>query len=303
MARRRLLSKFLIATILSFLLLIVYSNFVFSDCPQIIDRTNELRVQLRTVVLNYLSNPDEAALPENGEIGKNEILDLIDFYNDRADFPIIEDCNDIGEESDREIREILKEPLELGTECSDNVDNDDDGEIDLEDEGCNDDDEDDDESNCGDDICEAQEIGVCLQCPLALVEREEGTRESVERELEDIGEEIEKIISFDRGGDAVLRGKLQTKATINTTPTNTTNTTLKNKNEFIIKNSYGEPIAIINFASDTMKIAGNIYQNQSVLSPLQDNFIVKNAEGEVISYLDDSGNLYLKGKLKRSNKD
>jgi len=47
-----------------------------------------------------------------------------------------------------------------------------------------------------------------------------------------------------------------------------------------------------------MVIKGSLFENQDPLTPPPTNdFIVKNSLGTIISYIDESGNFYLKGTL------
>ncbi|MBI3035209.1 hypothetical protein HYY71_02705 [Candidatus Woesearchaeota archaeon] len=94
---------------------------------------------------------------------------------------------------------------------------------------------------------------------------------------------------FDNKGNVILKGTIQQLSAPQPT----------SDDEFILKNSAGESIAIINLATGNMLIKGSVYQNQLVLAPsqLSNDFIVKDSAGTVVSYIDEQGNFYLKGTL------
>ncbi len=164
-------------------------------------------------------------------------------------------------------------------ECADDIDNDDDGEIDFPDDSGCDDSSDNDESNCGDGVCEGYES--CLSCssdcgacfvPGKLIFKSGGSN----------------IASFDRFGNLVLHGGLLSEAQVNPAD---------GIDEFIFKNSLGDPVAMIS-PDGVMRIAGVVSQNEENLNPAGGtNFVIKDFNGIVVSYIDDSGNLFLKGTL------
>lgn len=163
-------------------------------------------------------------------------------------------------------------------ECDDNTDNDRDNKVDLNDEGCADL-SDNDETNCGDGVCEGGEsctfcVADCGNCPLPTSLIMKG---------------LSNIISFDNNGNAVLKGTLSQ----NSNPAPTAD------DEFIFNGGNGNSIAIVNLITGNMFIKGVLQENQQTLAPsgVSNDFIVKNSNGNVVSFIDESGNLYLKGTL------
>ena len=177
------------------------------------------------------------------------------------------------------------------TECKDGIDNDGDGFCDLAASTCTDgstpgdtgclSESDNDETDCGDGECEGFETcwkceDDCGPCPLParLIMRSSSN-----------------AISFDSDGNVILEGSL-TEDTI-PTPSDT-------EDEFILKNSGGESVAIINLVTGDMVVKGYKYEGEPTWEepePSSNDFIVKDDEGNVVSYIDDSGNFYLKGTL------
>ncbi len=100
---------------------------------------------------------------------------------------------------------------------------------------------------------------------------------------------LNNIINFDDNGNVVLRGIFID----NTNPSTTAN------DEFVVKGKVGENVAVINLATGNMFIRGSLQQNQLNLNPsgTSNDFIVKNSAGNVVAFIDDVGNLYLKGIL------
>ena len=100
---------------------------------------------------------------------------------------------------------------------------------------------------------------------------------------------IFNVIRFDNGGNVILKGTVQQ----NTNPQPTAD------DEFIVRDGNGNNIAILNLINGDMFIKGSVQQNLATLtpSPSNNNFIVKDSQGIVISYIDDSGNFLLKGSL------
>jgi len=167
-------------------------------------------------------------------------------------------------------------------ECGDLLDNDLDGKIDLEDAGCANE-KDKDETNCGDSICEGGETCVlcnsdCGVCPFPSFIYFRNT-----------GSNVAKLDAY---GNVVLKGSFQHN--FNPNP--------GGNDEFIVY-SGGEPVAMINLNNGKMFIKGYIYQNQVNLSPSppDTDFIVKNSNEATIAYIDNSGNLYLKGRLTQNS--
>lgn len=98
------------------------------------------------------------------------------------------------------------------------------------------------------------------------------------------------VALFDNLGNLFLKGELEENSDHSAT----------GHDEFRLKDSGGSDVVIINTAiHPEMFIDGTLSQRQTSLSPsgANDNFVIKNADGTVVSYIDDSGNLYLKGQL------
>ena len=98
----------------------------------------------------------------------------------------------------------------------------------------------------------------------------------------------QNIIRFYDNGSAILRGSLVQNA----------NPSATGNDEFIFKDSGGSAVAVVNLVTGNMVIKGSLQENQQ-LSPSasSSDFIVKNSEGDVVSYIDESGNFYLKGTI------
>ena len=143
------------------LALVIIPRLAFADCPNLIDTPDKLRFQVRVITLDYLSNPTKHSVDPAKAYSKDEILDLISFYKNRAKFQAIKDCNEKGTNSQSEIVKIMQKTISFKSECNDGKDNDKDGKIDLDDPGCS---EllDNDETNCGDKICGKSEN--CFSC-------------------------------------------------------------------------------------------------------------------------------------------
>lgn len=163
-------------------------------------------------------------------------------------------------------------------ECNDQADNDLDGAIDLNDLGCSSP-TDTDETDCGDSVCEGGEVCLscasdCGSCPVTVLLMKSSTF---------------NVIDFDSNGNAVLKGEIKTKPN----PPDTAS------DEFIFKNSDGDNVAVIDLDIGKMTIRGSLFENQPVLSPSpsENDFIIKDPGSNVVSYIDESGNFYLKGTL------
>jgi hypothetical protein len=96
------------------------------------------------------------------------------------------------------------------------------------------------------------------------------------------------VVSFTSDGSVILKGVLSANS----------NPAASDADEFIVKNSNGVIVAIINFNTGNMDIKGNLLANQDFLIPNSNsNFVVKDSSGTSIDYIDDSGNFFLKGNL------
>lgn len=96
------------------------------------------------------------------------------------------------------------------------------------------------------------------------------------------------IAAFDSQGNLYLKGSL------NESSTHTAN----GNDEFRIQSSDSNDILIIDINNGNMYLSGEIFQNQSTLTPFgTHNFIMQDANGLTVAYVDPNGNLYLKGTL------
>ena len=100
-------------------------------------------------------------------------------------------------------------------------------------------------------------------------------------------------ISFKINGDVVLKGTF--------TPGIPPLVPNPAEDEFIFKNSAGEPVAIINLITGDM-IARSLNEQQGVISNQpSDDFIVKDSSsGDIVAYIDELGDFYLKGRLEEN---
>jgi len=99
----------------------------------------------------------------------------------------------------------------------------------------------------------------------------------------------EPVAWFGNLGNLVLKGTLDEE----------TAHTATDNDEFRFQGSSGEDVAIIDGNDGNMYIDGLLYENQGTLTPSEesDDFIIKDSAGDVVAYIDDSGNIYLKEKL------
>ncbi|MEK6983464.1 MAG: hypothetical protein AABX33_02740 [Nanoarchaeota archaeon] len=164
-------------------------------------------------------------------------------------------------------------------ECNDAIDNDGDGDADLSDAGCSNE-LDNDESNCGDGACEgiegclfcSSDCGVCPLFRLFLAKVASNN-----------------ALRIDENGNAILRGTLSTGAPIATSD-----------DELIVRDSSGNNIAVLNLITGNMVIQGEKRQNWPpplTPSPSSNDFVVKDSAGNVVAYIDEAGDFYLKGSL------
>lgn len=174
---------------------------------------------------------------------------------------------------------IYLSPFKPPPECNDLTDNDNDGKIDLADSGCSDS-KDEDETNCGDLKCEGGETcSICIaDCGICTT-----PARFLMRNI------LNNVINFDDNGNVVLKGTFHE----NPNPPTTAN------DEFIIKGNVGENLAVINLATGNMFISGSLQQNQLSLNPsgASNDLIIKNSAGDIIAYIDEDGNFYIKGVL------
>ena len=102
----------------------------------------------------------------------------------------------------------------------------------------------------------------------------------------------DKVVAwFDNLGNIGLKGTLTTGVdTLNEDP---------DHDEFRVQNSGGTDVAIIDGTNGNMYIKGDLHQEQDMSQLSPEGFIIKNSDGEVVAYIDDSGDdsghLYLQG--------
>ncbi len=190
----------------------------------------------------------------------------------------------------------------ISGECSNGVDDDNDGLIDTEDPDCyltcnylNPDNFVQDANEA--DICSCSNVAKC--CAIGF-----GTHYSLfdtrciasqcwsaclPSPILTIKNNIQNIIRFYENGSVVLRGSLSQ----NTAPAATSD------DEFIFKDRDGNAVAVANLVTGNMIIKGSLQENQQALTPSasSNDFIVKDSNAQVVSYVDESGNFFLKGAL------
>lgn len=123
--RKKLIVALAIALLFGALLPII----VFSSCPQLDYSPNELRGHIRSIIFNFLSNPGI-------HYGQDEVLDLLQFYKNEKRKSAVGNCDINGDKSGKKISAIMEKTIDFARECSDGVDNDHDGKVDLNDGNC-----------------------------------------------------------------------------------------------------------------------------------------------------------------------
>lgn len=133
---------------------------------------------------------------------------------------------------------------------------------------------------CGNNVCEGSES--CSSCSSDC-----GTCPSLRSLL--MKNSVFNVLYVGNDGNAVLKGTLQQ----NSNPQPTAD------DEFIFKDSSGNNAAIVNLITGNMIIKGILQENQASLLPSasSSDFIVKASNGNVVAFIDESGNFYLKGAL------
>jgi len=115
------------------IILVISTSFASAVCPKEIDTSRELRSELRTIVLNYLADPDLYLTDPNSGYTKAEILNLLNFYKNEKGKSLITDCDTSGATT------TLEKTIVFTWDCNDGYDNDGDGFIDFPDDyGCKD---------------------------------------------------------------------------------------------------------------------------------------------------------------------
>jgi hypothetical protein len=262
-------NKLITLIFISSVFLVLASNSVFPICPTSQYTPHELRAHLRTIVFDYLSDPFT-----NPDYTPAEILDLLAFYRGEKESLYIANCDTV--------EDLLERTITFEVACNDEIDNDGDSLIDLVDPGCGNDPADKDESNCGDGVCTGAES--CSSCSLDC-----GICPEPVNGIFFLKNILEEILSFNDNGDVILKGKLQQ----NGAPVAT------NDDEFIVQDGNGNAVAIVNSVTGNMIIRGSLFEGEASLTPpsTSDDFVVKHASGDVLAYISQSGNLYLKGAL------
>jgi len=101
------------------------------------------------------------------------------------------------------------------------------------------------------------------------------------------------VARFDNFGNLFLKGTLATQVDpLEEDP---------DHDEFRVQDSTGADVAIIDTTDGNMYIKGELHQDQDMSQLSPEGFIIKNSSGDVVAYIDDSGDdsghLYLAGKL------
>ena len=99
-----------------------------------------------------------------------------------------------------------------------------------------------------------------------------------------------RVAWFDDFGNLFLKGTLEENSDFSPAT---------GHDEFKFKDSSDDLVMVIDTTNGNMYIAGSLYDEQTgTLTPsaMDDNFVIKDSSGAVVAYIDDSGDLYLKGK-------
>jgi len=139
------------------------------------------------------------------------------------------------------------------------------------------------QSICGNEICELGE--GCMSCSADC-----GPCPSLLRRIFFLKENGVNAVSFDTDGNVIVRGDFRQ---------NVNSLVRTAVDEYIIKDSSGNDVAIVDLLNGHMNIIGGLSENQPtpLTPPVGNNIIIKDATGNVVSYISESGNLVLKGKL------
>ena len=100
------------------------------------------------------------------------------------------------------------------------------------------------------------------------------------------------VARFQADGQLILKGSLQQ----NGIPTPSA------VDEFIFNDRNGITMAVVNLANGNMVIRGSLFESQPVLNPnpANNDFVIRDEEGNVVAYIEETGNLYLKRILTQS---
>ncbi|MBS3119901.1 hypothetical protein J4475_03695 [Candidatus Woesearchaeota archaeon] len=102
-----------------------------------------------------------------------------------------------------------------------------------------------------------------------------------------INSQGQTVAHFDFLGNVIIAGTLAESSGYTATGVD----------EFRVQNSFGADIAVVDLSTGDFYIDGLLFESQPVLNPSGSNFIVWSPAGEVVLYIDESGNLHLRGLL------
>ena len=100
-------------------------------------------------------------------------------------------------------------------------------------------------------------------------------------------EEDNKLAIFDSKGNAKIKGNLMENI-------------LADENDFIIKNGDSSLNLVVTNPEGNLQIKGSLNENRSELSHGNNSFVIKDKYGDVVSYIDSGGSLFLSGTLTES---
>src|SRR3989338_3355828 len=90
----------------------LFAGFALSACPSMVDTPNELRSELRAIILDFFSDPLSSSYTTN------EILDLLDFYKNEKSSVLIDTCDNTGTKTNTPITTILEKTIDFQEECT-----------------------------------------------------------------------------------------------------------------------------------------------------------------------------------------
>ncbi|MDO8740790.1 MAG: toxin TcdB middle/N-terminal domain-containing protein [Candidatus Woesearchaeota archaeon] len=95
------------------------------------------------------------------------------------------------------------------------------------------------------------------------------------------------VAKFDSLGNLWLKGTLTKNSAYGAT----------SNDEFRFQDRNGNDVAIIDLTTGNMHIKGSLYEKQTTLNPIDYNFIIKDSNDQIAAFIDESGNIFLKGTL------
>lgn len=98
------------------------------------------------------------------------------------------------------------------------------------------------------------------------------------------------VARFDSLGNLWLKGSLQQSSSYTDTP----------NDEFRFQDRNGNDVAIIDLVEGNAYISGALHEKQADLSPTDYSFVIKDGNEGIAAFIDESGNMFLKGVLKTS---